>query len=65
MMVGITNWQQQIPINQNYFDNNSWSIPIKPEISDSPLSSKSNFMTGAMAIAINGIPIFNPLNNRG
>ena len=65
MMVGITNWQQQIPINQNYSDSNSWSIPIKPEISNSPLSSKSNFMTGAMAIAVNGIPIFNPLNNRG
>ena len=26
---------------------------------------KDNFMKGAIAIAANGIPIFNPLNNRG
>ncbi len=65
MMEGITNWQQQFPINQNYNGSNSWSIPIKPEFSDNPLSSESNFMKGAMAIAVNGIPIFNPLNNRG
>ncbi|MEY4540770.1 MAG: hypothetical protein RLZZ306_2527, partial [Bacteroidota bacterium] len=30
-----------------------------------PLSLKTNFMTGAVAIAPNGVPIFNPLNNRG
>lgn len=65
MMVGITNWQQQFPIDQNYASNNSWSIPINPEFSDKPLSSKENFMKGALAIAVNGIPIFNPLNNRG
>ena len=65
MMEGITNWQQQIPIPQDYSEDNKWSIPIKPEFSDNPLSSKTNFMKGAMAIAVNGIPIFNPLNNRG
>ena len=65
MMEGITNWQQQIPINQEYNGTNSWSIPIKPEFSENPLSSESNFMKGAMAIAVNGIPIFNALNNRG
>ena len=65
MMEGITNWQQQFPINQEYNGTNSWSIPIKPEFSENPLSSESNFMKGAMAIAINGIPIFNALNNRG
>ena len=65
VMEGITNWQQQFPINQNYNGSNSWSIPIKPEFSDNPLSSESNFMKGAMAIAVNGIPIFNALNNRG
>ena len=65
MMEGITNWQQQFPINQEYNGTNSWSIPINPEFSENPLSSQSNFMKGAMAIAINGIPIFNALNNRG
>lgn len=65
MMVGITNWQQQFPIDQNYIGDNSWSIPINPEFSDKTLSSEENFMKGALAIAVNGIPIFNPLNNRG
>ena len=65
MMVGITNWQQQVPIPQNYTGTNAWSIPLKPAFATSPLSTKTNFMKGAIAIAANGIPIFNPLNNRG
>lgn len=65
MMVGITSWQQQVPLPQNYVGTNAWSIPLKPEFADTPLSLKSNFMKGAVAIAPNGIPIFNPLNNRG
>jgi hypothetical protein len=65
MMVGITNWQQQVPIPQPYTDNNSWSIPLQPAYATTPLSTKSNFMKGAVAIAVNGLPIFNALNNRG
>ena len=65
MMVGITNWQQQVPLAQNYTGNNSWSIPLKPELAEKPLSTKTNLLKGAIAIAVNGIPIFNPLNNRG
>ena len=65
MMVGISNWQQQVPIPQGYTGTNAWSIPLKPEFATTPLSLKSNFMKGAVAIAANGIPIFNPLNNRG
>ena len=65
MMVGITNWQQQVPIPQGYTGTNAWSIPLKPEFAATPLSLKTNFMSGAVAIAPNGIPIFNPLNNRG
>ena len=65
MMVGITNWQQQVPINHDYSGKNAWAIPIHPELSEKPMSTKSNFMKGAIAIAANGIPIFNPLNNRG
>ncbi len=65
MMVGITNWQQQVPIDHNYTGSNSWAIPIQPEFSGDPLSTQTNLLKGAVAIAANGIPIFNPLNNRG
>jgi hypothetical protein len=65
MMVGIKSWQQQVPIPQAYSGSNSWSIPLQPEYAGSPMSTKSNFMKGAVAIAVNGIPIFNALNNRG
>jgi hypothetical protein len=64
MMVGITNWQQQVPIPQFYTSTNSWSIPLQPVYASVPLSTKSNFMKGAVALAVNGIPIFNALNNR-
>ena len=65
MMTGISNWQQQVPINHDYSGNNAWAIPLQPELAEHPLSTKDNFMKGAIAIAVNGIPIFNPLNNRG
>jgi hypothetical protein len=65
MMVGITSWQQQVPIPQFYTGTNSWSIPLQPVYAAVPMSTKSNFMKGAVAVAINGIPIFNALNNRG
>jgi hypothetical protein len=65
MMVGITSWQQQVPIPQFYTGTNSWSIPLQPVYATTPLSTKTNFMKGAVAIAVNGIPIFNALNNRG
>ncbi len=65
MMVGITSWQQQVPIPQAYNGSNHWSIPLKPVYDSNPLSTKTNFMKGAVALAINGIPIFNALNNRG
>ncbi|MBC7651492.1 MAG: YHYH protein [Deinococcales bacterium] len=64
-MVGITNWQQQVPIPQFYTGANSWSIPLQPVYAAAALSTKTNFMKGAVAIAANGIPIFNALNNRG
>tara|TARA_R110002049_G_scaffold271075_1_gene448205 strand:- start:1709 stop:3034 length:1326 start_codon:yes stop_codon:yes gene_type:complete len=65
MMVGITNWQQQVPIIQNYTGDNSWAIPTHPKMAENPLSTKTNLLKGAIAVAVNGIPIFNPLNNRG
>jgi hypothetical protein len=65
MMVGIKSWQQQVPTVQNYVGTNAWSIPIKPVIATNPLSAKDHFLRGAIAIAVNGVPIFNALNNRG
>jgi hypothetical protein len=65
MMVGITNWQQQVPIPQSYFDKNAWRIPLHPVAADKPVSIKGKFLRGAIALAVNGVPIFNPQNNRG
>ena len=64
-MVGITNWQQQVPIEQDYTGANRWAIPLQPVLAEHPLSTRTNLLKGAIAIAANGIPIFNPLNNRG
>ncbi len=65
MMVGITNWQQQVPLPQNYTGTNAWRIPLAPAPSKTPVSIKGRFLRGAIALAVNGIPIFNPQNNRG
>ena len=65
MMVGIKSWQQQVPTVQNYAASNAWSIPIKPVIATNPMSAKDHFLRGAIALAVNGVPIFNALNNRG
>lgn len=65
MMVGITSWQQQVPTAQPYVGANAWSIPVTPVISKSPVSAKTSLYRGAIALAVNGVPIFNALNNRG
>ncbi len=65
MMVGIKNWQQQVPTVQAYSGSNVWSIPIKPVVATNPISAKDHFFRGAIALAVNGVPIFNALNNRG
>ncbi|BFP42040.1 YHYH protein [Flavobacteriaceae bacterium GF1] len=65
MMEGITAWNRQVPVPQDYSGDNSWAIPIQPVLADEPFSLREHFMKGAIAIAVNGIPIFNPLNNRG
>ena len=64
-MVGITAWQQQVPLPQSYFADNAWRIPLFPVPAQKPMSARNNFMRGAIALAANGVPIFNPLNNRG
>jgi len=65
MMVGITAWQQQVPLPQNYTGANAWQIPLKSTLSDNPISGRTQLRRGAIALAVNGIPIFNALNNRG
>ncbi len=65
MMKGITNWQQQVPTPKCYVGVNAWSIPLNPVIAATPTPTKTNFFKGAIAIAANGIPIFNAYNNRG
>jgi arylsulfatase A-like enzyme len=80
-MVGITSWQQQLPIPIGYFGNitnpesdtgslgygqpNVWRIPLVPVPAASPILLTGNFLRGAVALAANGIPIFNPRNNTG
>lgn len=65
MMTGITSWQQQVPIPQCYIGANAWSIPLNPVIAPTPVPTATNFFRGAVAIAANGVPIFNAYNNRG
>lgn len=65
MMIGITAWQQQVPLPQPYAGNNAWRIPLHPVPAKNPLSAKTNFFRGAIALAANGVPIFNPIKNDG
>ena len=66
MMAGITNWQQQVPIPQCYVGNNAWSIPLNPVLAATPVPvSPGHFTRGAIAVAVNGIAIFNPYTNTG
>ena len=65
MMVGITSWQQQVPTSQSYIGSNAWQIPANPVVAESPISAKTQLYRGAIALAVNGVPIFNALNNRG
>lgn len=65
MMVGIRAWQQQVPLPQNYRGNNAWRFPLFPKVAAAPLSAKDHFFRGAIAMAANGVPIFNPIKNDG
>ena len=65
LMIGIRSWQQQVPLPQKYVGDNAWQIPLHPVPAATPQTTKDRFLRGAIAVAVNGIPIFNPLNNRG
>lgn len=36
MMIGIKNWQQQVPVAQDYNGNNHWTIPLQPVFAPNP-----------------------------
>lgn len=57
MMVGITAWQQQVPLPQPYTGRNAFLIPLVPLPSSTPTRTSG---VGAVAVALNGVPIFNP-----
>jgi hypothetical protein len=57
MMVGITAWQQQVPLPQPYTGRNAYRIPLVPVPTPTPTKTSG---VGAVAVALNGIPIFNP-----
>lgn len=65
MMVGITSWQQQVPTPQPYTGANAWQIPAHPTLAATPISARTSLYRGAIALAVDGVPIFNALNNRG
>jgi phosphatidylethanolamine-binding protein (PEBP) family uncharacterized protein len=65
MMVGIRSWQRQVPLPQDYSGANAWQVPLKPRLADTPVDGRKELRKGAIALAANGIPIFNALNNRG
>lgn len=65
MMVGIRAWQQQVPLPQPYRGRNAWTLPRVPVPVESPLSARDHFFRGAIALAANGVPIFNPIKNDG
>ncbi len=49
-----------------YGQPNVWKLPLSPTPSNSPIPiSAGNFQRGAVAIAADGIAIFNPRNNTG
>jgi hypothetical protein len=65
LMVGIRSWQQQVPVPQPYTGANAWRIPAVPRLADTPVSARTGLYRGAIALAVNGVPIFNARNNRG
>jgi len=65
MMVGITSWQQQFPLPQTFRGTNAFRLPVTPVLADTPVSARTGLFSGAIALAVNGVPIFNALNNRG
>ena len=64
MMVGITAWQQQVPLPQPYTGANAWRVPLHPPPAAEHSSIRDRFLRGAIALPAHGIPSFNPPHNR-
>ena len=62
MMVGITAWNQQVPIPHEYRGENAFRIPRTPRPGPEPTPLP---YLGPVAIAANGVPIFNPIKQDG
>ncbi len=69
MMVGITAWQQQVPVPQFFYGDNAFTLPLNPQLSESPIlfspDNIDSILMNAIGLAANGVPIFPALNNRG
>lgn len=65
MMVGITAWIAQVPIPYDFSGDDAWAIPLNPEYSTEDVTIENDLRRGAIGIAANGIPIFNPINASG
>ena len=65
MMVGITAWQQQVPLPQDFTGENAFRIPMHPVFAEEAGLRERPPFSGAIAVAVNGIPIFNPIKNDG
>lgn len=65
LMAGIRSWQQQVPLPQPYTGSNAYAIPLVARLAAQPVSARTALFNGAIALAVNGVPIFNALNNRG
>ena len=57
--------RQEVPLPQPYMGKNAWRVPLTPVVAAKPISAKKALYRGAIAVAVNGVPIFNALNNRG
>ena len=62
MMTGITAWQQQVPIPHDFTAGNAFKLPLEPALLERP---EELTLIGPIAIAVNGIPIFNALTQSG
>ena len=54
-----------MPLPQPFTGSNAWKIPLQPTLARTPINAKRTPFRGAIALAVNGVPIFSALNNRG
>ena len=65
MMVGITAWIAQVPVPHVYEGNNAYAIPLNPTFADEEVTIEDDLRRGPIALASNGIAVFNPVNASG